>query len=324
MKTPRTRTGGRGVALAVVVLGAVIAAAQPHGSRLTPEEIADPLAPWTLEASGPTPVSRVPNPGPVVAPIVPDDAPRDATTEPERQPETSQPLQGDEVAVVHCRQISLGNPEHARRLAELLRAGATLEDAGRALGGVEWTERERDYALEDLEADLRAEIESLPDGGWTRPRTWRGRSILVQVVSRTQRSRRALPVLGQGLSPEERDQLTARFRLNKPPPTRPQNPEETAMVQPAAVLEQATPETPADVQEGGEVVVVVSVGREGEAVDVRVQHATNPALEAAAINAARSSRYRAATRLGIPEPGTVTLTFRFASPGAPANEPGGD
>lgn len=315
-----------GVALCAVALSASIATAQPGTSRLTPEEIADPLAPWTLEASGsgpaappPPPVTGDPGAGPIAVPMVPSDAPVDA----EREPEVPQPLSGDEVTVVHCRQISLGYPEQARRLAELLGAGATLEDARRALGGVEWVERQRDYALEDLEADLRAEIESLPDGGWTRVRTWRGRSILVQVVSRTQRSRSALPVLGEGLNQEERDRITARFRLNTPPPARAQSPEETAMLQPAAVLEQAKPEAPADLQEGGEVVVLVEVGREGEAVNVRVQHASNAALEAAAITAARRSRYRAATRLGIPEPGTVTLTFRFASPGAP-EEPGGD
>jgi TonB family protein len=247
--------------------------------------------------------------------------PSDAPAESEREPEAEQPLRGDEVAVVRCRQVLVGYPEHARRLSALLRSGATFEEARRAIGGVDMVERQRDYALEDLEPDLRTEIEALPEGGWTRVRTWRGRSALVQLVARLQRSRSSLPVLGEGLSEAERERLSSRFRLNAapPPPQRPQNPDETA-VQHAAVLEQVKPETPADAQEGGEVVVVVEVGREGEAVDVRVRSSTNPALEEAALNAARRSRYRAATRLGIAEPGTVTLSFRFAPPGVTSEE----
>jgi len=227
--------------------------------------------------------------------------------------------------VVRCRQIQIGHPQHARRLASLLRAGAALEDARRAIGGIEVVERQRDYALEDLEPDLRREIEALPDGGWTRPRTWRGRSVLVQVVGRLRVSRATLPKLGEGLSDAERERLTTRYRLNAaPPPPRPKDSSESAMLQPAAVLEQVQPETPANVQDGGEVEVLVEVGREGEAVDVRVQYASNPALTDAALTAARRSRYRAATRLGIPEPGTVTLTFRFTAPGASEENPDGD
>jgi len=298
-----------------------VCTAQPFTSRLTPEEIADPLAPWSFEFWRNAPGQIDPRTGPATGPLVPGDAP----TEPDREHEAAQPLRGDEVAVVHCRQILIGHPEHARRLAALLGAGATLEDARRAIGGVDVVERQRNYALEDLEPDLRTEIEALPDGGWTRLRTWRGRSVLVQVVDRLQLSRSMLPALGEGLSDAEREKLSARFRLNaSPPPPRPQNPDQTAE-QPAAVLEQVKPETPPNVQGGGEVVVLVEVGREGEAVDVRVLNSTNPALEEAALNAARRSRYRAATRLGIPEQGTVTVTFRFAAPGAPPEEnPGGD
>ncbi len=289
--------------------------AQPSSSRLTREEIADPLAPWTLEASGQAPLG--PRANPTDSPLVPSDAP----TESEREAEAEQPLRGDEIPVVRCRQILIGHPEHARRLAALLRAGASLQDARRAIGGVDVVERQRDYAIEDLEPELRAEIEALPEGGWTRVHTWRGRAALVQVVARLQRSRSMLPVLGEGLSAEERERLSARFRLNAPPPPtpRPQNPEDTA-IQVAAVIDQVKPETPENVLEGGEVVVFVEVGSEGEAVDVRVQTSTNPALEAAALDAARRSRYRAATRLGTPEPGSVTITFRFAAPGAPPEE----
>jgi TonB family protein len=297
----------------VLALIASTAAAQV-GSRLTREEIADPLAPWTLEAVVARPVATAPG----SSPMVPSDAP--AETPPALEPE--RPPRGDEIPTVRCRQISLGSPDHARRLAALLQAGAALEDARRALGGVDLIERQRDYALEDLEPDLRAELESLPIGGWTRVRSWRGRSILVQVVSRAPRVRAALPALGEGLSDSERERLTTRFRLNAPPPPPPRGAErdDQAALQPAAVIEQAKPEPPAGLEQGGEVEVLVEVGREGEPVDVRVKYASNPLLEASALEAARRSRYRAATRLGIPEPGTVTLTFRYAAPGAPEEQ----
>lgn len=299
-----------------------VCGAQSNDARLTREELADPLAPWTLETSGRVPGGRSPQTDPAAGPLVPSDAPADS----QLPPAVDRPLRGDEVAVVRCRQLLIGHPEHARRLATLLRAGAALEDAKRAIGGVDIVERQRDYALEDLEPDLRAEIETLPAGGWTRVRTWRGRSALVQVVARLQLSRSALPLLGEGLSDAERERLSASYRMNAAPPTpRTPAPNETAILQPAAVLEQVKPETPANLQDGGEVVVLVEVGREGEAVDARVQYSSNPALEEAALTAARRSRYRAATRLGIPEPGSVTLTFRFASPGAsPEENPGGD
>lgn len=305
-----------GMVSAVDFASVRVAGSSPLVRRLTPQEMADPLAPWSLE-------TRTPPPAPA-SPVPQDTTAAEATATPGVAPSPSTPspspeVSGERVLVVRCRQLLISNPEHARRLAALLRSGARLEDARRSVEGLELDERTRDYAIDDLDLDLRTWIESAADSAWSTVRSWRGRSAIVQIQSREVRGRDTLPALGEGLDAREREQLAQRLRAPIAPPAPaglPHSPAASADFAAAAVLNRVDPRPPEDVFTGGIVTVLVEVGREGEVVDTRIQSSTNPAFEAAALVAARASTYKAAVRNGIPEPGTVTLTFQFAAPGS--------
>lgn len=303
---------------AAVSSGGSGAWSDPPPHRLTPEEIADRLAPWSLErrTAGPA-APALPQPGPAEgdAPAALETAALPAAP----APQTAAPP-AERVLVARCRQIWIGSPEHARRLAALLQAGAPFEDAQRGIEGLEIDVRVRDYAVDDLAPDIRSWIATAEDSAWSDVRSWRGRSVLLQVLSREVRGRDTLPALGLGLDEREREELAQSLRS----PFQSQVPQ-AAQQQPqaplpdfaaASVLNRVDPRPPENVLTGGVVTVLVEVGREGEVVDVRVQSSSNPVFEEAALLAARSSTYQAARRGGIPEAGTVTVTFLFAAPGS--------
>jgi len=308
-----------GLAVLVALLAAAAAAqdkppdpaspAKPWVGRQKPPD--DPLAPWPLENE---PGSEAPLPLPatpldtlsagVEAPLVHGEV--DST---------------DVVEVVHCRQILVGDPARVPHLQRLLEQGVPLEQALKQLGisGVE--ESRREYALDELEPRIQAEIAALPDSGWSGPRPWRGRTAFYQVLQREERLRHTVPRLGQNLDQEEKNRLATQFR--SPERSQQQGAAADADLQPAAVLEQVQAQYPPGANESGEVTVAVEVGRVGEVLGVRVESSTARIFEDPALAAARDSKYRPAARAGIAEPGTVRLTYKFAAPQAPGTPASG-
>ena len=69
----------------------------------------------------------------------------------------------------------------------------------------------------------------------------------------------------------------------------------------------------------GEVVLIVSIGRQGDVTGIEVDRSSNRLFEDAAREAAQKSEYRPATRGGIPEPGTIRLNYTFKVPVAPTD-----
>ena len=286
---------------------------QSHVSRLP--EPTDPLEPWSLDPVPPAAaVGSVPAPTPAAAPVILDSL---AASAPPTAPEaTSAPGDTTRVLVVHCRQILVSNPERAAALEKLLRHGVSLDKATKSLGITDLVQNTRTYAIDDLGPEIRAEIESVPDSTWSRARPWRGRYALYQVVRREESPRSAVPKLGEGLDAQERSRLNARLqRAQQPTPA--QTPQVDSDFVPASVDQQAPAEYPAAATGNGEVAILVEVGRTGTPGDIRVDTSTDPVFEAPAINAARNSKYRAATRAGIPEPGTVRLVYKFEAPQNP-------
>jgi TonB family protein len=308
-----------------LILGAWCAMAAPGraanglDARLTPRERADLLEPWALE---PRP-GEVPMPVPPVLPVPAPpaaDVPTDAEFgTPQTQPQAPGASDGVGVEIVRCRQLTIGQPARAERLAALLQSGADLETARRAVGGADIVERTREYALDELEPDIRAEIASLPEGGWSRVRTTRGRATIFQVVAKSRRDAATLPQLGAGLGHEEQARLQATLKP-RPAPVQPVQ-DETRDVDAAAVVQQVQPEYPQGATTSGEVTVLVRIGRADDVIDAEVQNSTDPQFNEAALRAARRSTYRAARNDGIPEVSTVTVTFKFV---APAQAPGQD
>jgi hypothetical protein len=227
------------------------------------------------------------------------------------------------VLVVTCRQLLVSDPRIAERLGRLLRSGATLEEAEKALGRVDLDEATRKYAIDDLQPELRAEVEALPVGGWSDVRPWHGRSSLFQVVAKEDRPRGSVPELGQNLDAREQERI-ANLQRASSTGNRPSVPVANADVQPAAVVEQARAQYPPNVQESADVSVQVTVGLSDDYVDARVVNSTNSLFDQPALDAAQRSTYRSARRNGIPERGTVMLNFRFVAPGqetAPDTQP---
>ena len=279
------------------------APAKPWVGRQQPPD--DPLAPWPLE---PEPGTETPVPVPATpadtlgpgAAALPSPVIVDST---------------DVVQVVRCRQILVADPKRVPHLQRLLEQGVPLEQALQQLGitGVEQSRRE--YAVDELEPQVQAEIEALADSGWSRPRPWRGRTAFFQVLEREERLRHTLPRLGENLDQEEKNRLASQLRA--PEQQQQQGAGADPELQPAAVLEQVPAQYPPGAIESGEVTVVVEVGRLGDVLGVRVENSTARVFDEAAITAARDSKYRAATRGGIAEPGSVRLTFKFAAPQTP-------
>jgi hypothetical protein len=272
---------------------------------------ADPLEPWSLEAAPATLVLPAAAPFDSLGPL-PMDAPIVAPTD-----EAA-------IAIARCRYVMVSTPAAARQLSELLHAGVTFEAARTTLALDDVVDTTRDYAVEDLVVDIRAAIESLPDSAWTEPLAWRGRPMLVQVLSRQQRPRSTIPELGKALGPQEQErvaQLKSRLRAANAEALQREGDEPDA--QPARVVDQAQPEYPTNATTDGTVTLIVEVGRLNEAYGIRVESASDPVFEEAAIAAARKSTYQAATRNGVVEPGTVRLTYRFQAPTPGGTQPPG-
>jgi TonB family protein len=272
---------------------------------------ADPLAPWPLEGVAPEPVETV---LPSEVPQAPSDSlvpfPPELVTVPA-------PVDSSEIVpVVRFRQILVSDPDRVPLLEQLLQAGMSLEEAKQSLGITDVDERTRIYAVDELAPDIQAEIEALPDSGWSRGRPWRGRTAFFQVLERDERGRATLPVLGENLDAQERSHLASSLR-KLPQQTQPAATGLDANLTPAAVVEQVAAEYPPTATESGEVTLVVEVGRLGEVQNVRVENSTDRIFEEPAITAARESKYRAADRDGFPEPGTVRLIYKFAAPQSP-------
>jgi TonB family protein len=289
-----------------LAVAALVAAAAVHAQAPAPRvrPPADPLAPWPLEDTGlPAPV---PAPPPLPAPA--DTALRALPAAPRASADS-----GEVVLVVHTRQILVSDPTQAGLLERLLQRGVAFETAQRTLGITEVDERRREYAVDELEPRIRAEIEALPDSAWSRGRPWRGRTAFFQVLRREERRRGSVPPLGENLDDKERSRLANLYRAAERPATAPPPGVDPDLV-PAAVVDQVKAEFPPAASESGEVTLAVEVGRIGDVVSVRVESSTHPIFEPPAIAAARASTYRAAMRAGLPEPGTVRLTYRFAAP----------
>jgi hypothetical protein len=283
---------------------------QPQRPVTRPPEPADPLEQWSLDpVPPPAAVSSVPAP----APVIPDSL---AASAPLPAPEATVPGDTVRVLVVRCRQILVSNPQRAATLEKLLHLGVPLDKATKSLGITDLVQNTRTYAIDDLGPEIRAEIESVPDSTWSRARPWRGRYALYQVVGREESPRNAVPKLGEGLDAQERSRLNSRLqRAQQPVPA--QAPQVDSDFVPASVEQQAPAEYPAAATGNGEVAILVEVGRTGTPGDIRVDTSTDPVFEAPAKTAARNSKYRDATRAGIPEPGTVRLVYKFAAPQNP-------
>jgi len=287
-----------------------VAPTDPPG--VTQREMEDPLEAWSLEPGRQPPVLPLPS---LPSPALPD------TTRPS-EPEGAQappteivPVDSTEiVVVVQCRQLLVSDPRQARRLAELLRGGATLEEARRGLGAIDIDESMRLYALDDLRPDLRAEIDTLAAGSWSGLREWRGRTALFQVVSKEEKPRSALPALGEGLGATEVERLA---NLQRAQPARAPVPSAppASDFEPATTVEQATPKYPEGVTESADVSVQVEIGLSDDYLTARIVSSTNSQFDQSALDAAQRSTYRSARRNGIPERGTVTINFRYVAPG---------
>jgi TonB family protein len=219
----------------------------------------------------------------------------------------------ERVVVVTCRQLLIDDPRLAARLSQFLRAGASLEEATRALGRTDLVPRQREYAIDELQPEIRSEAERLPEGGWSEVRPWKGRSMIFQVVSREERTRGTIPRLGAGLDAAETDRLAQRAAAAQRAQSS-QQIAESSEYQPAVVTEQAIPEYPGSLTEPGTVVVEVVIGVTDTPTSTRVLESSNRLFDQAAISAAQHSKYRSAKRRGIPEQATLTLTFNFVAP----------
>lgn len=269
---------------------------------------------WRLDAHAATQVAaRTPTPLEAGIPVPPP-----VDTPPVPVPEFGAQVPLDsldnvEVEVVRCRQVLVSDPERAALLARLLERGVRFDAATRKLEIVDLVDTVREYALEDLDAELRSQLAVLADSAWSGPRAWRGRSAFVQLLERASRPRSSIPRLGEGLGDSERQRLARLQRLQ----VRDVRTQQTLDpgVEPAAVVEQQRPEYPPAATGSGRVVVIVEVGRLSQVVDVKVESSTDPVFESAAIAAARASRYRAAKRPpGVAEPGSVRMTYEFTAP----------
>lgn len=300
-----------------VGLPAASRAQAPAGEdpRLTPRERADPLEPWSLELV-PGQLPAIPPPAPPAAADTTGGRAAAGAPLPAGgvQPPAVAADSSEVIAVVRLRAVLVGRADQAVRLAELLRDGASLESAERAVGGVKIDEKTRDLPLEDLEPALRAEVEALEPGSWTGVRPWRGRSAFFQVVAKEDRPRSTLPKLGEGLDEQEQARLAT---LRHPMPARAvklENTEAGRDYQPAAVVTQQPAAYPSSATTAGEVTVEVQIGLADNVLDVRVIESTDRVFEPAAMVAAQRSTYQSARRLGVPEQGTVRLKFPFAGP----------
>jgi TonB family protein len=283
-------------------------AAKPRVQRVQPPE--DPLAPWPLEAVASQPGEPGPS-GPQ-----PEAAADSTLSLPDEVGAIPAPVDSSEIVlVVQLRQILVSDPERAPLLGRMLQSGMTLEEAKQTLGITDVDERRREYALDELAAEVQAEIEALPDSAWSSPRRWRGRTAYFQILAREERGRGTVPALGENLGPEERNRLVSTLPAKQQPKLA--QPALDANLTPASVTEQVPAEYPPTATESGEVTLVVDVGRLGEVQNVRVESSTDRIFEEPAIEAARESTYRAADRDGFPEPGTVRLTYKFAAPQSP-------
>jgi hypothetical protein len=292
------------VVLGVLVVRPGVADAQSAALVQRLPEPADPLEPWTLEPRGFVPVAPFPSAG----------ASPDTTALLLPGATRSVPLPGDDelVLLIVCRQVLISQPERAELLQQLLQVGVPLQEATRTLGIVDFVEIVREYAIDEVHPDVRAQILALPDSAWSTARPWRGRFAFFQILGREVRARGTLPRLGEGLGDQERARLSRLQRLPDTPQT--QAPQPGQDYEPAQVVEQKQPDYPPAATETGEVVLVVEVGRGNSVLGVTVESSTDPIFEGPAIDAARASTYRAAQRGQVPEPGTVRLTYRFAAP----------
>jgi TonB family protein len=295
---------------------------------LTQREMEDPLEPWSLEPGRgpfmppPSPPPLLPTPPAALPESTQAGAPEGEASLPVTEPPEPVPSEPEEqVVVVQCRQLLVSDPRQAQRLAELLHAGVTLEDARRGLGSIDIDETTRSYALDELQPELRAEIDTLAEGGWGGLREWRGRSALFQLVTREERARNMIPALGEGLDAAELERLANRQRaLGSRAPSAAAPP--AADAQPATVVEKATPQYPEGITESADVTVQVEIGLSDDYLGARIVSSTNAQFDQSALDAAQRSTYRSARRNGVPERGTVTINFRFVAPGQPSPDPG--
>ncbi len=281
--------------------------AKPWMGRVQPP--ADPLDPWPLEDA-----PRVG--GPATAP-----QPAPAESLAAGMPFEPMPVYIDStdiVVVVRCRQILIEDPQVVPELERLLHDGQSLEVATKRLGIQNVEESRREYALDELEAGIRAQIAALPDSGWSAPREWRGRTALFQVLERAERGRHTVPPLGMNLDDKDKSKLA---RLGGRPEGQPQAQAADADFKPAAVLDQVQAVYPPQATEPGEVTIVVSVGRIGEILGARVERSTAAIFDAPALAAARGSRYSPAERAGFAEPGEVRLIYKFEAPQSAPSSP---
>lgn len=335
MGSRRFGTAGVFLALALAfLLGAQASVAQqrapfrglPWGPPPAP---ADPLEPWSLEnqpLSVPEPVSpETVQPG-LALPRPPDPlSPRDPRLD---VPPPASGLYGsdstaaDAIPVVLLRQILIDNPNQARQLRELFDAGVRWDAAKPLLALGDVPETTREYPLEDLADPILQEIDALPDSAWSSGHPWRGRTMFFQVLARAQRSRAALPSLGQGLSDQERARLSnLRPNLRKPVLSGLDNRDSgDADLVPVSIIKQEPPVYPEAATTDGEVTLVVYIGRQGDVTRIDVASSTDPIFEQPAIAAARTSVYTSATRNGVPEPGVIRLTYPFKVSTAPVAE----
>ena len=186
--------------------------------------------------------------------------------------------------------------------------------------------------------DLKGPVEALADSSWSSGHPWRGRTMFYQVLTRANRSRATLPALGQGLNPEERSRLaTLRPQLRQPASRGVDNRQgnlDDGLVQ-VVIVKQEAPVYPEGEFDDpiefidGEVVLIVTIGRQGDVTNIEVDRSSSRLFESAAREAAQKSEYRPATRNGTPEPGTIRLNYTFKVPvdpidpetGEPANQP---
>jgi len=291
---------------------------------------ADPLEPWSLAPQvGIIPTSpEVIVPG-IVLPVPTDPAsPQDPRLAPDPTPQhhAADSLAADAIPVVLLRQILIDNPSHAVQLRDLFDAGVSWSDAQQLLKLHDFKEYTREYALEDLSSQIRLEVEALADSSWSFGHPWRGRTMFYQVLSRSNHSRAALPALGQGLNAQERSRLAAlRPQLRQPAgggvDNRANNPDDGLVL--VVIVKQEAPVYPEGAFDDpiefidGEVVLVVTIGRQGDVTKIEVDRSSNRLFEEAAREAAQKSEYRSAKRNGIPEPGIIRLNYTFTVPAIP-------
>ena len=323
----RMKLGRRHVGFAVLVTWIVCAAAFGTDyieARLTQRESQDVLEPWSLENEPVTVPLAPPAPTPVPARVNPDTTAARPAAPPRSEPPAADSDVGagapgsagrEQILVVRCRQLLVGHRLAAERLARLLRSGASLEEARKAIGSIDIDDRTRDYAVDDLQPELRAEVEKLPEGAWSGVRNWNGRAALFQVVSKQRRERRSIPELGAGLDTDEQSRMARVQRPVQAPPSRPVA-DETADTEGAEVVNQVTPQYPEDAMAAGAVTVLVTVGRSDEVISVDIETSSDPVFNRAAQDAAHRSTYRAQRQGGTPVGGSVRVTFQFPAPQA--------